>query len=198
MVIIFDLITTNEQLFYNASLVVEHFSYAIPNLAYYSIIKQFDENETKIILKQEMDKIKKTEDEKLSREQELEENNGKAFVKDLFLKIDKHPFFSYMAITNTLIGEAEKSEQIGKVWLSTPEKFYIKSIENNNGSISCEYSDDFQKTFHKFETEGQDDLEGIVNFTYRLFVKMGVWQQFVDKGADAIDAMNRLHCLKYH
>lgn len=198
MVIIFDLITTNEQLFYNASLVVEHFSYAIPNLAYYSIIKQFDEDETKIILKQEMDKIKKTEEDKLSREQELEENNGKAFVKDLFLKMDKHPFFSYIAITNTLIGGAVKSEQIGKVWLSTPEQFYIKSIEKNNGSISCEYSDDFQKTFHKFETEGQDDLEGIVNFTYRLFVKMGVWQQFVDKGADAIDAMNRLHCLKYH
>lgn len=200
MAIIFDLITTNEQLFYNSSLVVEHFSYAIPHIAYYSVIKQYNEDETKKLLKDEIEKRKKAEEEELARLQELKNNEdkGKAFVKELFLKQEKNSFFSYLAITNTLIGEASEAEQIKKVWLNTPEKFHIKSVERLNGHISCEYSVDYEMSFSKFEIEYQDDLEGNVCFAYYLFVKMEVWQQFLEKGKDAIEAMNRMQCLKYH
>lgn len=55
-ILIFDFITSNDELKKNSRMIIEHFNKSVPYLAYYSMVKEYDENEllkTKKFLKPE-------------------------------------------------------------------------------------------------------------------------------------------------
>lgn len=191
-VIIFDFITTNDELKYTSAIVVEHFTSTIPNVLYYSMLKQYDEDE--------IVEIFNARKEKELKEKEAREKADKKFIKEQFLRVNKNPFFSYYAITNTLIGEAGNSDKIKKVWLSDDKKFsVVKRDKDVANHITCKFSTDYEANYADFSRPGEySNIDDVVNFTYDLFLAMGLLQQFKQYGAKAIDKMNALYCLAYH
>jgi hypothetical protein len=156
------------------------------------MLKQYDEDE--------IVEIFNARKEKELKEKEAREKADKKFIKEQFLRVNKNPFFSYYAITNTLIGEAGNSDKIKKVWLSDDKKFsVVKRDKDVANHITCKFSTDYEANYADFSRPGEySNIDDVVNFTYDLFLAMGLLQQFKQYGAKAIDKMNALYCLAYH
>lgn len=203
IVFVFDFITVNTDLIFASKMLIESFTIKIPNIVWYSMIKEYDEDEMKSLCKEA---IKAAEKKKESEEKNAQEEVDKAsllysknrvidFIKKQILAVNKHPFFSYYAIPNTLIGEAAKASEVKAVWLSTPEKFLVESIEKNNkksGYISIRYSIDGGVSWIAHEKKADyQNIDDVALFTYELFKAMGVLEEFISKGPKAISYMNR-------
>ena len=184
-IFILDFITSNEELKSNCKLIIEHFNKSVPLIGYYSLIKEYDE--------EELFEIAKNNDGYLTSEE-----NDIEFIKNCLLQVKKHSFFSYIAIPNTWIGEAGQAEQTKRTWLENPTMYKFKT-KKEKGCISGEYSIDGGMNYEDISIEGDGfDVDDTAKFTYLLFKKMGVLARFKKEGHNAIEYMNEHDILTYH
>lgn len=184
-IFILDFITSNEELKSNCKLIIEHFNKSVPLIGYYSLIKEYDE--------EELLEIAKNNDGYLTSEE-----NDIEFIKNCLLQVKKHSFFSYIAIPNTWIGEAGQAEQTKRTWLENPTMYDFKT-KKEKGCISGEYSIDGGMNYVDISIEGDGfDIDDTAKFTYLLFKKMGVLARFKEEGHNAIEYMNEHDILTYH
>lgn len=184
-IFILDFITSNEELMSNCKLIIEHFRKSVPFIGYYSLMKEYDEEELKKLAKKHVGFL-------CSEEKDIE------FIKNHLLQIRKHSYFSYIAIPNTWIGEAGHSKETKEQWLDYPTKYEFKT-KDNTGFISGEYSIDGGMSYEDISIEGDSfDVDETAKFTYLLFKKMGVLSQFKKNGHKAIQYMNENNILAYH
>ena len=184
-IFVLDFITSNEELMSNCKLIIEHFRKSVPLIGYYSLIKEYDEEELK--------ELAKKHDGFLNSEE-----NDIEFIKNSLLQIRKHPFFSYIAIPNTWIGEAGHSKETKDLWLDNPTEYNFKT-KDDAGFISGEYSIDGGMSYEDISIEGNGfDVDETAKFTYILFKNMGVLSQFKKNGHKAIQYMNEHNILAYH
>ena len=202
IVFVFDFITVNTDLIFTTKMLIESFTIKIPNIVWYSMIKEYDNDEMKSLCEEaikEAEKKKETEEKNAKEEVEKasllhSKDKGVDFIKKQILAVNKHPFFSYYAIPNTLIGEAANSTEVKTVWLSLPEKFLVESINKNNkkaGYISIRYSIDGGLSWIALEQKADyQKIDDVAMFTYDLFKAMGVLEEFFYKGPKAISFIN--------
>ena len=184
-IFILDLITSNEELKGNCKLIIEHFNKSVPLIGYYSMLKEYDVEELK--------ELAKNNEGYLSTEKSDIE-----FIKNSLLQIRKHSFFSYLAIPNTLIGEASHSKETKEQWIDAPTNYLFKT-KDEAGFITGEYSIDGGLSFKDISVEGDGfNIDETARFTYLLFKNMGVLSQFKKKGSKAIQFMNNHNFLAYH
>lgn len=184
-IFILDFITSNEELKSNCKLIIEHFNKSVPLIGYYSLMKEYDE--------EELLEIAKNNDGYLTSEE-----NDIEFIKNCLLQVKKHSFFSYIAIPNTWIGEAVQAEQTKRTWLENPTMYDFKT-KKEKGCISGEYSIDGGMSYEDISIEGDGfDVDDMAKFTYLLFKKMGVLARFKKEGHNAIEYMNEHDILTYH
>lgn len=184
-IFILDFITSNEELTTNCKLLIEHFNKSVPIIGYYSLIKEYDEMELRELAKNHEGYI-------CSKKNDIE------FIKNCILQIDKHSFFSYLAIPNTWIGEAAHAEETKELWLDDPDEYYFKT-NDKEGFISGEYSIDGGKTYNTISIEGDRlDVDDVAKFTYSLFKNMGVLSQFKKNYTEVIEFMNDRGMLACH
>ena len=180
-----DFITSNEELMSNCKLIVEHFRKSVPFIGYYSLMKEYDEEELKEL-------AQKHEGLLSSEKKDME------FIKKCQHQIRKDSFFSYIAIPNTWVGEAANAEETKALWLDNPEKYKFKT-KDEAGLISGEYSIDGGLSFEDISIEGDRfDVDDTTRFTYLLFKNMGLLSQFKKKGRKAVEYMNEQGILAYH
>ena len=184
-IFILDIITSNEELTSNCKLIIEHFNKSVPLVGYYSLIKEYDEMELREL-------AKKHEGFLCSEKKDIE------FIKKCMLEVDKDPFYSYLAIPNTWIGETAHAGETKRLWLDEPYEYYFKT-KDEEGFISGEYSIDGGTTYNAISIEGDRvDVDDVAKFTYNLFKKMGVLSQFKKNYTEVIECMNERGMLACH
>lgn len=195
VILIIDMITTNQELKMNSALVIESFKKAVPLIGYYSLLKEYEQDELlafPMLLKPEYRPAQTTETTIHPAPVVYSEEEEVAFIKGLLSQIVKHSYFSYFALTNALIGEAVGAEETKKRWLDNPYKYFFKT-KKSYGEIGGEYTVDGQQTWHDFRQNGNtEDLDDVAHFTYSLFKTMGLLGQFREKGSYAVDFMNQM------
>lgn len=197
-VIIIDLITHNDDLKNNCKLLAEYFTKKQPNIAYYSLLKEYSKEEVKRFYKKKVAEKKVVIEPAPVPPPDTKDENIE-FIKSQFQRVNKHSFFSYIAITNTLIGEAGNAEQVKAEWLDIPSKYHITTDDCNNSQIGVHYSTDGKVTYTEYHVKGNSfSLDDVVEYTYNLFKLMGVLSQFRSKGSRAIDYMNDKGLLSHH
>ncbi len=208
-VIIIDFISTNDEMKKNCAYVIEFFKQTIPFVCYYSMIKEYEENEFKKIIedikaKEKVKKIvppKTIELEKKEKEPVLEDYmlQNRLFIKQQYERVIKHPFFSYMAITNSLIGEAQGASDIMPVWLTNHSTYKFRTKKNGSNKIAGSYSIDGGKSYTDLIMTGDSaSFDDQVSYATLLFYRMGVIDQFLKNGRKAIDALNIGEYIRYH
>lgn len=207
-VIIIDFISTNDEMKKNSAYVIEFFKQSIPFICYYSMIKEYDESEFRKIIEDIKKKEKEKETVVKAREPEIKEKEplleahmlqNRTFVKEQYKRVIKHSFYSYMAITNSLIGEAQGAPDIMPVWLSNHTKYKFKTKTVGGNKIAGSYSVDGGKSFIDLVMTGDaGSLDDQVNYATLLFYRMGVIDQFLKNGHRAIDALNVGEYIRYH
>ncbi len=186
VVVLVDILTENDDLINNCRLIAEYFEREQPYVTYYTYLKEMSEDEVKRFFKK--DSSIKESPSKSQEQMDLE------FIKTLFEEISLNSHFSYLAITNTLIGTSKATKEI---WLNNPELYQFMT-EDIIGKVAGKYSIDSGVNFKSFIIDGDRfKLDDVVSFTYRLFDEMGVLQHFRDKGKLAIKHMNEKQYLSY-
>ncbi len=190
IVIIVDFITSNDDLYTNCNLIVSFFKDFIPTIGYHTILKEYSDNEIKEIIDNERkEEIIETPPVRMSNEEERIQ-----FVKTILLKANKAERFSYYALPNVLIGNGVKSSFIKPIWLDAPDAIKADSV-TGDGEMGFAYSLNGVRQ-PNFSIEGDlRSIEDVSKFTYLFLKKVGVWEQFVNKGEDAIRKMNELGVL---
>ena len=173
-VIIIDLITSNEEMLNNVSLVAEYFHKFIPVIGYFSIIKEYSEEEGKEIFKKNYEDLE--------------------YIRQQYERVQIDDYYSYMAITNTLVGNASGSKGIKQIWLTNPDEYIFET--DGNYKLAGQYSTDGGNTYNSFSIDGDyNSFEDNVLFAYRLFEKMDIMKMFRQKGKSAIDEINNKEML---
>lgn len=208
-VLIIDFISTNDEMKKNSAYVIEFFKQSIPFVCYFSIIKEYDEFEFKKIIEdiKAKEKTKKTvpsntiKPEGKEKEPILEDYmlQNRLFIKQQYERVIKHPFFSYMAITNSLVGEAQGAEYIMPVWLTNHSTYKFRTMEGGSNKIAGSYSIDGGKSYTDLIMTGDSaSFDDQVSYATLLFYRMGVIDFFLKNGRKAIDALNVGEYLRYH
>lgn len=189
-VIIVDFITSNDDLYTNCNLIVSFFKNFIPTIGYHTILKEYSDNEVKKIIDSERkEEIIETPPARVSTDEERIQ-----FVKTILLKANKAERFSYYALPNVLIGNGGMSRFIKPVWLDAPDAIKADSV-TGDGKMGFAYSLNGVRQ-PNFSIEGDlRSIEDVSKFTYLFLKKVGVWEQFVNKGEDAIRKMNEIRVL---
>ena len=182
-VVVIDLITSNDEMTNKSKLIIEHFTRHVPVIGYYSFIKEYSDEEIKKIF-----------------EPDVVKNNDIAFIKKQFERVIKNEYFSYIAIINTILGEAGGADKTKKIWLDAPDKYELRFMDGDNTSkMVANYSVDGGITYTVKEYEGDSfSIEDVVKMSYDILLKMGILKNFKSKGAKAIDFMNEQAFLAYH
>lgn len=190
-VIIVDFITSNDELYTNCNLIVSFFKDFIPTIGYHTILKEYSDTEVKEIIdkKRKKERIETPPAARMSTDEERI-----LYVKTILLRANKAERFSYYALSNVLIGNGVKSGFIKPVWLDSPDDIKANSI-TGDGKMGFAYSLNGVKQ-PNFTIEGDTySIEDVSKFTYLFLKKIGVWEQFVNKGEDAIRKMNEIGVL---
>ncbi len=96
---------------------------------------------------------------------------------------------------NYLIGEVDDARSVKPIWIDQPHK-YLYRLANNSGILSCSYSIDGGANYISFPFRGNTRvLPEVAKYTYELFLKMELMNQFREKGEAAISKLNELGSL---
>ena len=186
-VIIFDLITTNDELINNCVLVSNFFSDNLPCIGYYSLLKEYSFEELKDFKKEESILLTKSKYQK-----ELD------YIKDLFKQVDKDPEFTWFAVTNTIIGDAIDSENVKSSWLTDADQYRVES-QLLDGFISVTYNTPDSPPDSEFTLIGDlYSLDDVARFTYELLTIMDIYDQFKENGSIAIEVINNNEYLSHY
>ncbi len=198
-VFILDFITSNDELMNNCRLIIEYFKCSVPFIGYYSMMKEYDENEllayaetNEGILKPEEDLEEIYIDDMVEEVgKDIDEENDKQFLKNCILQVNKLSCFSYLAVPNGWIGSAVGANNTKKTWLQHPERLFFQT-KKRAGFISGEYSLNGGKDYMDLSIEGDPyNIDDVTNYTYILFRRMGVLNLFKTNGYKAISHMNK-------
>ena len=201
-VMLIGLITTNEELFTNCNLVLDFFKDKIPVICYHSFIKEYSEKEIINVIKKEEKETKSQEGADTPSPTPLNpsDNNEESdilFVKELFLQVNKHNYYSYFAIINTLIGSAYKSDEVKTAWLGNHIAIHADgSVKNNN--IQFEYSINNSPNKVFAISGNRNSIDDISRFSCLFLKEIGLWKQFKTNGIRGIRKINDLGFLAYH
>lgn len=155
-------------------------------IGYYSMEKEYDEKELLNNAAKEAGYLE-TDEEAYIR-----------FIKDCLLEVNKHSFFTFLAITNTWIGTARWAEETKQIWLDNPGQYFFHTKEKK-GFVSGEYSIDGGRNLCELTIEGSDrNVDDVARYTYLLFKEMGLLNEFKSKGKEAIEFMNEEGFLAKH
>lgn len=198
VVILMDAITHTDDLKNNSRLIAEYFTKKVPLIGYYTWLKEYTADEVLRFCKKSTPTTTKPAPVPPPKPINTEETDI-AFVKELFSKVHKHSYFSYIAITNTLIGEAGGAGETKPKWLSKPMAYEIKCERCDESRIEVSYSVNGGLSYDdmKFDSDAFS-IDDAAKFTYKLFKTMGVWEEFKNKGQKAIDHMNYRGFLASH
>ena len=120
-------------------------------------------------------------------------------VKEQYKRVIKHPFFSYMAITNSLIGEATGAPHIMPIWLKSHTQYIFKTKKSGSDKIGGSYSVDGGATYTDLIIVGDpNSFDDQVKYATNLFYRMGIIDQFRKNGKNAIDELNKQGYIRYH
>lgn len=201
VILMIDMITTNQELKTNSALVIESFKKAVPLIGYYSLLKEYEQDELlafPMLLKPEYRPVPTNETTIPPVPVVYSEEEEIAFIKGLLSQIVKHSYFKYIALTNVLIGTAVGANHTKKKWLDNPDKYGFKT-KSSYGEICGEYTVDGQQTWHDLIQKGNsNDLDDVSHYTYALFKAMGLLGQFRERGSYAVDYMNQIGYLATH
>lgn len=199
-VIIVDFITNDDDLKSNCRIVAEYFTRNIPCIGYYTLIKEYTEDQIKLHYKKEpKTTAPKPVPKPAPKPARSKEDIEIEYIENLFKKVRKHSYFSAIAIPNTLIGRAGGAERTKSVWLNSPDKYKFSTGEDRNNMITGSYSVDGGLNFTDFNIPGnRDNIHDAAVYSYQLFMRMGIWEQFKSKGEDAISHMNAMGYLSTH
>ena len=176
-IFILDFITSNNELMSNCKLIIEHFSKSVPVIGYYSMMKEYDE--------EELLDLSKSHEGFLSTE-----TDDVDFIKKCLLQVHKDSYFSYFAIPNTWIGDADKATETKKTWLDNPYQFLFETWREDKKVVG-KYSIDGGNHYVDIAFEGDTfNVDDTARFTHLLLTKMGILSQFKKNGQKAIDYMN--------
>lgn len=190
VVILMDAITNTEDLKNNCRLIAEYFTKNVPLIGCYSWIKEYSADEVLKHCKRSV-LVASTPNPAPASTPINSESLEIAFVKALFSKVHKHSFYSYIAITNTLIGKAYGANETKPKWLKTPQTYEIKCEQCDKSRIEVSYSINGGISYDDMKYEANSfSIDDVAEFTYKLFQKMGIWEEFKEKGELAINHMN--------
>lgn len=194
-VVIIDFITNDEDLKSNCRIVAEYFTGKIPFIGYYTLLKEYTEEQIKLHYKKEPKSPASSPEPPVQAPPPKNDDKEIAFVEELFTKVHKHSFFSFIAITNTLIGNAAGAERTKRIWLDNPNKYDFITGDRED-MIAGKYSIDGSSSYKSFIMEGDvSKLKDTAKYSYYLFKRMGIWEEFKKKGEDAIYYINRMDFL---
>lgn len=180
-VIIFDLITTHDELINNCVLLSNFFAENLPCIGYYSFFKEYSFEELK--------KIQINESELLTKSKYQKEL---AFIKKLFNTVNKDEYYFWIAITNVLI---DKHHKVKETWLIDAEQ-YSADVRDKKGFISVTYNTPDSLPDSEFTIIGDmNNLDDVARFTYELFTMMGIYDQFKENAHSIIKHINEHRCL---
>ena len=186
-VVMIDFITKNDEISTNCNLVVDYFNKNIPCIGYFSFVKEYSEEETKTLVKNTP--AQNLVQQPIPAPQPINEQEEISFLKSKFERIKIGGAFAFSIIPNTLIGTAVNAPYVKPVWLHNADRYHIEMIKSTSG-ISCKYSCPGVIGTKNFSTQGnRNNLDAVVEFTYRLFKLMGVWDQFKQRGENAIQTI---------
>ena len=104
-----------------------------------------------------------------------------------------------MAITNSLVGEAQGAEYIMPVWLTNHSTYKFRTMKGGSNKIAGSYSIDGGKSYTDLIMTGDSaSFDDQVSYATLLFYRMGVIDLFLKNGRKAIDALNVGEYLRYH
>lgn len=188
-IFILDCVTSNDELMNNCKLIIEHFKSSVPFIGYYSMNKEYDEEELVELAE---------ENEGCLKNDEGDEETDISFIKNCLLQVNKHQFYTYVAIPNTWIGEATWSKPTKEKWLHNPDQYDFR-VKDKQNYISGEYSIDGGNSYQELSILGSDkSVDDVAHYTYLLFKEMGVLDEFKRKGHHAIEFMNSVGSLGHH
>ena len=191
-IVIIDAISSNDEMFHRCRMVVEYFTKHIPFVCYYSYIKEYSQDEIIRICNKNL--VVPTSSQSLI-EQKTQPVFPKGFeyILGQFQRVKMDSFFSYTAIPNTLMGEAQGALETKEKWMDEPTKTkIIIDKDENDGFIRCRYSINGGESFDRMEFKGdKNSIEDVARFSYAIFIKTGTLEQFMRKGENAIDIINQ-------
>ena len=120
-------------------------------------------------------------------------------IRQQFLRVEKHPFYRYIAIINTLISENCASDKIRPIWIPSQLNDSLSVKINIVGSdVKCTfYYKGIRETSFVFSCD-TNNIDDVVDFSYELLDRLGLIGSFISNGAKAIDEINKRTLLKYH
>ena len=126
----------------------------------------------------------------------MSKDSVKRKIKALFMQVVKDPYYNYLAIINCLISdEGSFSRIIRPQWIpleidtNLSVKFAQKGV-----NIECTYCQN--GTESSFITEcNTRNIDDIVELSYELFKRLGLFSYFISNGIEAISYINRNNIL---
>ena len=118
-------------------------------------------------------------------------------IKELFLQVVKDPFYTYLAIINSIISEKSAcGGRIRPLWIPPIINNDLRvNIEVKGTNVKCTYSQSgIESSFIKeCNTTNIDD---VVELSYDLFYRLGLVGYFISNGPEAISYINKNNLLK--
>lgn len=117
-------------------------------------------------------------------------------IKSQFLQVVKDPYYTYLAIINSII--SEKSAIGGKIrplWIpSEINNGLMVNIEVKGINVECTYSQNGIESSFISECNTRN-IDDIVELSYELFNRLGLVGYFISNGPEAISYINRNNIL---
>ena len=112
-------------------------------------------------------------------------------IKSLFLQVVKDPFYSYLAITNSIISEESFiGDKIRPLWVpSEIDKCLKVKIEVKGTNVECTYSQNGVKSSFISKCNS-GNIDDVVELTYNLLNRLGLVGYFISDVSKAINSIN--------
>ncbi len=117
----------------------------------------------------------------------------KIIIKERFLQVLKDPYYTYLAIINSIVSEESAiGERIRPLWIPTEIDKYLKvNIETIYTNVKCTYY--LNGVSSSFISEcNPENIDDVVEFSYDLLNRLGLVGCFIS------DVSKAIHCINYN
>ena len=126
----------------------------------------------------------------------MPKDSVKSNIKEQFLKVVKDPYYTYLAIINSIISEKSVlGEIIRPLWIP-PEinNGLMVNIKVNGLNVECTYSQNGVPSSFISECDSRN-LDDVVELSYNLLDRLGLVGYFITNGSKAINYINNNNLL---
>ena len=117
-------------------------------------------------------------------------------IKKSFLQVVKNPYYTYLAIINSLISEESAvGERIRPIWIPSDINNNLSvKVSTSGANVKCTYSKGgiVSSFISKCDIRNIDD---VVEFSYNLLNRLGLIGYYVSDGQEAIKKLNQINAL---